>query len=112
MALGTITMVDKTTFGNRRVRVADVQLSTGANWTAAGESLLPTQVGLKRIIAAKILGPATNGTLAFPVMYNHATNKLLAFGTNATPGAAVGDPAVTGNTDLSGYTVRIEFQGY
>jgi hypothetical protein len=37
---------------------------------------------------------------------------LVAFGTNAAPGAAVGDPVVTGNTNLSGYTVRIEFTGY
>jgi hypothetical protein len=113
MALGTLTKVDAWVQGNKRVRVYDVQLSSGANWTAAGESILPSQVGLRKIVEAKILGPAMNSTpLAFQVAYNHTTNVLVAFGTNAAPGAAVGDPVVTGNTNLSGYTVRIEFTGY
>lgn len=114
MALGTMTLVDKYTISNRRVRVFDVQLSTGANWTAAGESITPQMAGMKqRITSANILGAAQNGTpLAFQLSYNHTTNKLVAFGTNAVPGAAVGDPVVTGNTDLSGYTARIEFRGY
>jgi hypothetical protein len=58
MALGTLTKVDAWVQGNKRVRVYDVQLSSGANWTAAGESILPSQVGLRKIVEAKILGPA------------------------------------------------------
>src|SRR5262245_58931357 len=112
MALGTVILVDKSTFGNRRMRIYDIQLSTGANWTAAGETLTPRMVGMSVIFGANVLGPATNGTpLSFQVGYNYTTQKLIAFGQNATPGPAVGQPVVTGNTALSGYTVRIQFIG-
>lgn len=113
MALGTVTKVDAFVWGNRRVRIYDIQLSTGANWATAGESLLPSQVGLKKIIAAQPIGAALSSTpTTFQVTYNHTTNKLVAFGTHATPGAAVADIAVTANTDLSGFTVRMMFVGY
>lgn len=114
MALGAITKVSRGSFnvGNKAVRIVDVVLSTGANWTAAGESLTPAMVGLKGIVfCAPAL--ATNSTpLTFQVRYSITSQVLLAFGQNATPGAAVGQPAVTDNTNLSGYSVRLMFIGW
>jgi hypothetical protein len=112
MALGTVTVVTRYKNANKRVTVADIQLSTGANWTAAGESLTPAMVGMRKIEEGVPLGLASNGTLTFQVTYDHTNNKLIASGQNATPGPAVGQPAVTGNTNLSAYTVRMKFSGF
>lgn len=113
MALGTITKVSDFTVSNKRFRVRDIQVTSGANYVAGGESVTPSQVNLRKIEAAIPLGPSVNSTpLAFTTQYNHATNKLVAYGTNATPGAAVGDPQVTAGTDLSGYSVRYLFIGF
>lgn len=112
MALGALTRVTAYKNGNKRVTVYDIVLSTGANWTATGESLTPAMVGMRKIEEAWPLGLASNGTLSFQVSYDVANQKLLAFGQNAVPGPAVGQPAVTTNTNLSGYTVRMKFSGF
>lgn len=116
MALGTITKVDFYTVSNRRYRVVDIQLTTGANYTAGGETVSARSVGLNRIIGAQPLGPAMSSTpTAFQVgiTYTSATAvKLVALGTNAAPGAAVADVDVTASTNLSTFTVRIKFEGY
>lgn len=112
MALGSITKVDGYVIGNKRVRIVDVQLSTGANWTAAGESLTPAMVGLRRIVAVNALGPARSSTpTGFQVTYDYTNQKLIALA-QAVAGAAVALVAVTGNTDLSAFTVRLEIVGY
>ena len=112
MALGAITKVTGGDYihGNKKVRTRDIVLSTGANWTSTGESLTAAQVGLKKILK---VDPALayNGTLTFQCHYDITNSKLIAFAQNSTPGAAVGQPKVTGNTDLSGYTVRMQFEG-
>jgi hypothetical protein len=110
MALGAITKVTDYVAGNKKVHVRDIVLSTGANWTTAGETLTPAQVGLT-VVEHCGPGLATNGTLSFQVMYDITNQKLIAFAQNSTSGAAVGQPKVTGNTDLSGYTVRLTFTG-
>ena len=113
MALGTVTIITRYKDANKRVVVADIQLSSGANWTAAGESLAPSTLGLKKIEEAVVMGPAANSTpLSLQVGYDFTNQKLIAYGQNATPGPAVGQPVVTGNTNLSGYTVRIRFSGF
>jgi hypothetical protein len=112
MALGTITKVDSYVMGNKRVKVVDVQLSTGANWTAAGESLTAALVGLRKITKADCDLAMNSTPLTFQVRYDYTNSKLIAFGQNAVPGAAVGQPVVTANTDLSGYTTRIRFEGW
>jgi hypothetical protein len=113
MALGTLTKVDSWVEGNKRIKVYDVQVTSGANYTAGGETIAPSSVGLRKIIAANVLGPAASSTpTSFQVGYNHSTNKLIAYGQNATPGPAVTQPEVTANTNLSTFTVRIQFVGY
>ena len=113
MALGALTRVTAYKQANKRVTVYDITLSTGANWTDAGESLTTAMVGLKKIEEAFVMGPAKNSTpLSFQVGYDFTNQKLIAYGQNAVPGPAVGQPVVTGNTDLSGYTVRMRFSGF
>lgn len=111
MALGTVTKVDGYAVGNKRVRVVDVVLSTGANWTAAGESLTPAMVGLTKITFAECnLGLSSTPT-GFQVRYDYTNKKLIALA-QAVAGAAVALVAVTGNTDLSTFTARIRFEGW
>lgn len=116
MALGTLTKVDQYTVSNRRYRIYDVQLTSGANYTAGGETITAISVGLRRIIAASAIGPAMSSTpTAFNVgiTYTSATAvKIVALGTNAAPGAAVADIDVTASTNLSTFTARIKFEGY
>jgi hypothetical protein len=69
--------------------------------------------GMRKIEEAIVMGPAKNSTpLSFQVGYDFTNQKVIAYGQNAVPGPAVGQPVVTGNTDLSGYTVRIRFSGF
>lgn len=116
MALGTLTKVDQYTVSNRRYRIYDVQLTSGANYTAGGETVNATSVGLRRIIAAHPVGPAMSSTpTAFQVGITYTSStaiKVVALGTNAVPGAAVADIDVTASTNLSTFTVRIKFEGY
>lgn len=113
MALGTVTKVDGYVVSNKRVRIVDVQLSSGANWTAAGETLTPAMVGLRKIIAVNALGPALKSATptGFQVTYDYTNQKLIALA-QAVAGAAVALVAVTANTDLSTYIVRLEIIGY
>ena len=111
MALGTITKIDSYVEGNKRIRVVDVQLSTGANWTAAGESLTAAMVGLRRITFAECnLGLSATPT-GFQVRYDYANSLLIALA-QAVAGAATALVAVTTNTNLSTFTARIKFEGY
>lgn len=113
MALGTITKVDAFVEGNKRVKIVDVQLTSGANYTTGGESLTAANVGLRKIITVNALGPAQSSTpTSFQVGYDYTNSKLIAYGQNATPGAAVAQIQVTSNTNLSTFTVRLEIKGY
>lgn len=111
MALGTITKVDAYTEGNKRVRIVDVVLSTGANWTAAGESLTPAMVGLRKITFADCNVATSSTPTGFIVRYDY-TNSLLIALAQAVAGAAVALVAVTANTNLSTFTARIRFEGW
>jgi len=111
MALGTVTIVKRSVFGNFRVTIADIQVTAGANYTTGGESLPPSKLGLNQIFFADC-GPAVSSTpTTFQVAYNTTSSKLVAYGQNATPGPAVAQPQVTANTDLSGFTARCTFIG-
>jgi hypothetical protein len=112
MALGTLTKIDAWVEGNKRVRIYDVQLTTGANYTAGGESLTPAMVGLRKIVAVNALGPARSTTpTGFQVTYDYTNSKLIALA-QAVAGAAVALVDVTANTNLSTFTVRLEIVGY
>jgi hypothetical protein len=112
MALGTVTRYKgfDTTWGNKRVRVVDVQLTSGANYTAGGETITAQQVGLKFIESANVLslalpsGAATSRSVG--VVYNNSdrTSVKLSVQTTASAEAAA-------SSNQSTFTVRIQFIG-
>jgi hypothetical protein len=116
MSLGTLTLRDSTVIGNpsRKVRVYDVVPTGGADYTAGGETITPSAVGLRRITAAICDGPAStsNGGTAYTVKPLYQTDGSVKLAAHRTA-ASVNNPLLeaAGNTDLSTYTVRITFVG-
>jgi hypothetical protein len=115
MALGTLTFVEATTWGNRRVRVYDVQLTSGANYTTAGETVTPQQVKMgRRIVQVVSAGMSGAGqTTAYSIGANHQANgsvKLQGFVSNGASPALLNEAPA--NTNLSAGTVRVTFIGY
>jgi hypothetical protein len=96
--------------GDRKEVIADVTMSS--SYATGGDTCPQTLLGLdleQNIV--DVCGRAFNGTLAFDAHYNHATSKMLLFGTSGTPGAAVGDPEVTAGTNVAAYVVRVRAIG-
>lgn len=115
MALGTRTPVPgaNTTFGNKKVRVFDVQLTTGANYTTGGETILPSYVGLRKIEQAQATGLArttSGGAAARGVAFDYAAIA-------GSPGAIKAQVYTTAsaeaasNSDQSTFSVRVMFIG-
>lgn len=121
MALGSITKVKRNgrsieyVKGNKFAVVADVQCTSGANYTTGGETISAAAVGLKSIDYANILNqPATStgashrvGTIVYPGgsgAGGQASVKLVV-------GGAAAGAEVAAATDLSTFSTRIEFVG-
>lgn len=115
MAIGTITKVNgsDSTFGNKKMRVRDIQLTAGANYTTGGETISASAVGLRKIEAANALGlaRATSGG---------ATARGVAFDYTAIAGNAgaikmqvytTGSAEASSNSDQSALSVRVQFFG-
>jgi hypothetical protein len=109
MALGTLTKKSAYTLSNKRVRVYDVTLSAGANYTTGGETITPQNVGLSRKIEearphglALPSGGATSRSVGFAYQTDGSV-KILAH-TTASAEAA-------NNSDQSTFTVRVTFVG-
>lgn len=111
MALGTVTKVDGWKEGNKSIRVVDVQLTSGANYTAGGETITAQKVGLRSIIHARpsnLALPTGAGTSrSVGVVYNAAdrTSVKLTVHTTASTEAAAG-------SDQSTFIARVEFVGW
>lgn len=113
--IGTITKVSDYTVSNKRYRVRDVQINPAGgndNYVAGGKTITPSAVGLHKIEEVEFLSMPTNGTLQYAAAFDYTNTKLKVFGTNATPGAAVGDPELTAGTDLNTYSCRMKFVGF
>lgn len=114
MAHGTITKPTPSpdfANGNRRQRARDVQLTSGANYTAGGEIILPTEVGLtKRIESVSNGGVArltTDGSTSIPITVSHLANGSVKIqGYVAATGAEQ-----AGNANLSTFSARLVFVG-
>jgi hypothetical protein len=118
MALGTMTLIEKYNWGNRRVRVFDVQLTSGANYTTAGEPVTPKQAGMGRFIS-HVFGAGNSGagqTTGYSVGINYtavASNpggvRLQGFVSNGASPALFNE--APSNTNLSAGSVRLAFVG-
>lgn len=106
MALGTVTPIGPpVNAGGLVLQIIDIQPSTGANWTAAGEAFDVAQVpGAHGQLLALLPQPSAGAGVNSPTFgWDPVARKLLAFG---TAGSATGLTAIAGNTDLSGFKLR------
>jgi hypothetical protein len=107
------TKVDSYSEANKRVRVYDVVLTSGANYATGGDTILPAYVGLNKIMEAVPHGiaRATSGG---------ATGRTLAFDYTAISGSAgaikmqvytTASAEAANNSDQSTQSCRITFRG-
>ena len=78
MALGTITIADKTVFGDKRCTYGTGVLTTGANYAANGEAIVAGDFGLNKIDYLQLGSNATNALLVV-LNWDKANSKILAF---------------------------------
>lgn len=115
MALGTLTRVAAYVEGNRRVRIYDVQVTAGANYTVGGETITPQAVGLgRRIDMAMADGCARtasgDGGPAVAFIYQaNGSVKIVGLTSNGAAPAVLDEPAA--NTNFSTHSVRVKFIG-
>lgn len=118
MALGVITKPSgvqaDTVFGNKKIRIREVILTGGANYTTGGESITPSMVGLsKRIEQVLTDGGAKNaaGTLMIPVRFDYSAGKLQIFRYDGASAGKASLEEAAANFDASLFTARITFIG-
>lgn len=112
MALGAITKpsgASDYTDANKRVRVRDIVLTSGANYTTGGETVNASAVGLNAIFEAIPAGLAlpSGGATSRSVGVIYASDsrsvKLVVHTTASAEAAS--------NSDQSTFTVRVKFVG-
>lgn len=106
MALGTVTPVGpQVDLGGLVLQIVDIQPSSGANWTAAGEAFDIAQVpGGKGRLIAVIPQPSAGAGVNSPTFgWDPVTAKLLAFGTAVS---GTGLTAIANSVDLSTFKLR------
>lgn len=107
------TKVDAYAEANKRVRVYDVILTSGANYTTGGDIIQPSYIGLNKImeviphgIARATTGGATSRTVAFDytaISGSPGAVKMQVYTTASAEAAS--------NSDQSTQSVRITFRG-
>jgi hypothetical protein len=110
MAL-TLSKVDAYVEGNKRVRVYDVTFDS--SYATGGESLLASDVGLKKVInVPDALAKNSTGTSGVPVVYDYANSKLQAYRYDGSSAGKAFLEEVANAVDLSTFTVRLTFIGF
>lgn len=117
MAIGTITKAAptvKNAVGNRAMRVFDVQLTSGANYTTGGEVITPAMVGfMHRIEHVSNTGQArttAGGAASIPLSIDFAT--LVASGSiKLQQYVAASGAEQSAAANLSTFSVRLAFFG-
>lgn len=113
MTAALFTKVDSYSEANKRVRVYDVVLGTGANYPTGGETIQPSYVGMNKIMEAVPHGNAratTGGATARTLAFDYAA-------ISGSPGAikmqvyTTGSAEAANNSDQSTQSVRITFRG-
>ncbi len=114
MALGTLTKITSYVNGNKRVRIYDVQLTSGANYTTGGETITAAAVGLRKVEKASPDGMAntSSGSTAHGVGMLYQSNgnvKIQAYSSNGAAPAAFAE--LGANANLSTFVTRVQFTG-
>ena len=100
MALGTVTHVKQGVLGDLRYVIADVNVTSGANYTTGGETFTPDSLRRTGTILGVIqLGGGANAANQVIVKYDTVNKKLMAFG--ATDATSVGLIERAASVDLS-----------
>lgn len=108
MALGTVTEVKQGVFGDLRYAIVDVQLTSGANYTAGGETFDVDQIPGFKSSVMSVVGAAANG---YQVQWIPGTKKLqVRQGDNANVAAAP-SVEVAASANLSAVTARLTCLG-
>lgn len=104
MALGAVTLVKKTVFGDLGIWIVDVVPSAGANYTTNGEPFDIAQIpgATGTLLHVEATATAGTGTSVF-YGWDPTNKKLKAYG---TAGSASGLTEIAANTDLSGQKIR------
>ena len=107
MALGTVTKVKATVFGDMRVTLVDVRPTSGANYVAGGAPFATAQVpgATGTVLGVQVIGQAIDATNQSVTMWDHVTAKLVSY--NQTGAADVGLIEAATNTDLSGAAANV-----
>lgn len=98
MALGTVTAVKRGVFGDLRYTIADVNITSGANYTTGGETFGAAQISATGSILAVI--QVGSGSALRRSVWLPSTTKLMAL-------AAATDVEIAASTDLSAANDRV-----
>ena len=101
MALGTVTKVKATVFGDVRATIVDVQPTSGANYTTGGETFGAAQVpgATGNILGVFWLGGGTLNANQHVPKYIPSTGKLMQL--RAVDATTIGLAEAASNADLS-----------
>jgi hypothetical protein len=86
-----------------------VDVTFDSSYSAGGESILPSEVGLKKIYGAVILGVKDTTSAGYHIVWDYDSNKLIAM-IGDSDGVADG-PFVEASGNLTTVTVRVKFFG-
>lgn len=112
MALGSVTKVKSTVFGDMRVTIVDVRPTSGANYAAGGETFNVAQVpgATGSVVGVQVVGDALDATNKPIVKWDHLTKKLVVY--NQTAGTDVGLIEAATNSDFSGAAAEVRLLVY
>lgn len=101
MALGAVTKVKSTVFGDMRVTIVDVVPTSGANYTTGGETFNVAQVpgATGQIFGVTEIGAAVDATNRTILIWDQVAKKLVAY--NQTANTDVGLIEVAASSNLS-----------
>lgn len=96
--------------GNKRLHTALVTIA--GTTTDNGDSITAAALGLHTVENLVMTSPAVDNVTTVATAYagrfipvaGNLTGRLVFFGTNAAPGAAVADPEITAGTSLANYS--------
>ncbi len=75
-----------------------------------GDTAAASLFGLSLLDDLQLTSPFVDSTsnpeLSYQGRFNRASGKIVLFGTNAVPGAAVADPQITDGTTVTGYSAE------
>lgn len=95
---------------NKKFRIRDVQLTSGANYTTGGETITAKEAGMSHritAVSAPNVAMTSDGATSRSVGFLHQSDGSVKMVVSSTASAQVAS-----NTDLSTYSIRLTFIGH